>query len=72
MAPIFDVIIPEVSVPASLGILATSVGLSFDQLINGDTFEERRSAIPGVVTNVLLLGLSFAIPFIISKAVSAS
>ncbi|MGR5115594.1 CNF1 family cytotoxic necrotizing factor [Photobacterium damselae] len=68
MAPIFDVIIPEVSVPASLGILATSVGLSFDQLINGDTFEERRSAIPGVVTNVLLLGLSFAIPFIISKA----
>jgi len=70
MAPIFDVILPEVSVPVSLGILSTSVGLSFDKLINSDTFEERRSAIPGVVTNALLLGLSFAIPFIISKAVA--
>jgi len=68
MAPIFDVIIPEVSVPLGLGIVATSMGLSFDQLINGDTYADRRSAIPGVATNAVLLGLSFAIPFLISAA----
>ncbi|EIR51442.1 hypothetical protein YPPY14_1697, partial [Yersinia pestis PY-14] len=35
---------------------------------NGDTYEERRSAIPGLATNAVLLGISFAIPFLISKA----
>lgn len=68
MAPVFDVILPEVSVPLSLGIIASSMGISFDQLINGDTYEERRSAIPGVATNAVLLGISFAIPYLISKA----
>ncbi|EKN4209683.1 CNF1 family cytotoxic necrotizing factor [Yersinia ruckeri] len=68
MAPVFDVVVPEVSVPLSLGTLAASMGISFDQLINGDTYEERRSAIPGLATNAVLIGLSFAIPFLISKA----
>ncbi|HBN7440428.1 TPA: cytotoxic necrotizing factor CNF2 [Escherichia coli] len=68
MTPIFDVAIPEVSVTLGLGIIASSMGISFDQLINGDTYEERRSAIPGLATNAALLGLSFAIPFLISKA----
>ncbi|MBB7655459.1 CNF1 family cytotoxic necrotizing factor [Escherichia coli] len=68
MAPIFDIILPEVSVPLSLGIIASSMGISFDQLINGDTYEERRSAIPGVATNAVLLGISFALPYLISKA----
>ncbi len=68
LSPIFDIVLPEVSIPISLGITASSVGISFDELINGDTYEERRSAIPGLATNAVLLGISFAIPFLISKA----
>lgn len=68
IAPVFDVILPEVSVPLGLGIIASSMGISFDQLINGDTYEERRSAIPGVATNAVLLGVSFVLPYLISKA----
>lgn len=68
MTPIFDIVVPEVSVPLGLGIITSSMGISFDQLINGDTYEERRSAIPGLATNAVLLGLSFAIPLLISKA----
>ncbi|EEC7372061.1 cytotoxic necrotizing factor CNF3 [Escherichia coli] len=68
MIPVFDIILPEVSVPLSMGIIASSMGISFDQLINGDTYEERRSAIPGVATNAVLLGISFALPYLISKA----
>lgn len=45
MTPIFDIVVPEVSVPLGLGIITSSMGISFDQLINGDTYEERRSAI---------------------------
>ncbi len=63
LSPIFDIVLPEVSIPISLGITASSVGISFDELINGDTYEERRSAIPGLATNAVLLGISFAIPF---------
>ncbi|EHJ8767070.1 CNF1 family cytotoxic necrotizing factor, partial [Escherichia coli] len=69
IAPVFDVILPELSVPLGLGIISSSMGISFDQLINGDTYEERRSAIPGVATNGILLGVSFIIPHLINKAV---
>lgn len=58
MTPIFDIVVPEVSVPLGLGIITSSMGISFDQLINGDTYEERRSAIHGLATNAVLLGLS--------------
>ncbi len=53
MTPIFDIVVPEVSVPLGLGIITSSMGISFDQLINGDTYEERRSAIPGLATNAV-------------------
>ncbi|ENC0939504.1 CNF1 family cytotoxic necrotizing factor, partial [Escherichia coli] len=68
LTPVFDVIIPEISIPLGLGVVASGLGISFDQLINGDTYEERRAAIPGIATNSILLGMSFVIPYIINKS----
>lgn len=68
LMPLFDIFIPELSVPLGLGLVASGTGISFDQLINGDTYEERRAAIPGIATNAVLLGLSFIIPYLIGKA----
>lgn len=55
---VIDMIIPEIGIPLNIALSATTLGLSSDIVVNGDSYEERKYGVGALVESSLFAAMN--------------
>lgn len=64
---VIDMIIPEIGIPLNIALSATTLGLSSDIVVNGDSYEERKYGVGALVESSLFAAMNL-MPAVVDSA----
>lgn len=56
--PVVDILVPELSLPLNFALSCTTLGLSSDIVVNGDSYEERKYGLGSLVGSAIFVGMN--------------